>query len=183
MASAPGPRRRTAPAAAVDAAPEQPGRRSSAPQSDDELLDGLQHDTFQYFRHEVNPANGLIADKACRERPELQEGWPASIAAVGVGLAAYPVAVERGLMARAEAVERTLAALRFLWSSAQGPEPDATGYRGFYYHFLDMATGRRAGRCELSTVDSAFRLAGALAAGQCFDRDDAAEHGLRTLAD
>jgi hypothetical protein len=45
------------------------------------------------------------------------------------------------------------------WNSPQGPEPDATGYKGFYYHFLDMETGRRAGQCELSTVDSAFLLA------------------------
>lgn len=49
---------------------------------------------------------------------------------------------------RAEAVERTLTTLRFFWRSKQGPEPDATGYKG-YYHFLDMQTGARARYCEL----------------------------------
>ena len=46
--------------------------------------------------------------------------------------------------------------LRFFRSSPQGPEVDATGYKGFYYHFLDMETGRRAWQCELSTVDTAI---------------------------
>jgi hypothetical protein len=48
---------------------------------------------------------------------------------------------------------------------SRGPEPDATGYHGFNYHFLDMQTGRRAGQCELSMIDSSFLLAGALTAG------------------
>ncbi|MGO4838994.1 hypothetical protein AB4144_42790 [Rhizobiaceae sp. 2RAB30] len=97
----------------------------------------LQHETFRYFLHEVSPANGLIADKT-------EPGWPASIAATGLALAAYPIGVDRGFMSRDDAVERTLKVLRYFWNSPQGPEPDATGYRGFYYHFLDMETGRRA---------------------------------------
>ena len=59
------------------------------------------------------------------------------------------------------AAERCLTTLRFFWRSPQGREPNATGHHGFYYHFLDMQTGRRAWRCEMSTVDSAFLLAGA----------------------
>lgn len=86
-------------------------------------------------------------------------------------------------MSRAAAVERTLATLRFFWNSPHGPEPDATGYQGLYYHFLDMRTGRRAWQCELSTVDSALLLAGVLMAGRYFDADAADEHEIRTLAD
>jgi hypothetical protein len=86
-------------------------------------------------------------------------------------------------MPRAAAVERTLATLRFFWNSPQGGEPDATGYKGFYYHFLDMQTGRRAWQCELSTVDSAFLLAGALTAGMYFDAGTADESEIRTLGD
>ena len=141
----------------------------------DAELEALQRQSFSYFLHETNPANGLVIDKTAAD-------WPASIAATGLALAAYPVAVERGFMRRAAAVERTLSTLRFFWNSQQGPEPDATGYRGFYYHFLDMQTGRRAWRCELSTVDSAFLLAGALAAGVYFDADTADEREIRTLA-
>ena len=139
-------------------------------------LELLQCESFSYFVHETNPANGLVLDKTAPD-------WPSSIAATGFALAAYPVGVERGFMSRAAAVERTLATLRFFWNSPHGPEPDATGYQGFYYHFLDMRTGRRAWQCELSTVDSAFLLAGMLTAGSYFDADTADEHEIRTLAD
>jgi hypothetical protein len=136
----------------------------------------LQHKSFSYFLHESNQHNGLILDKSA-------PGWPASIAATGLALSCYPVAIERGLISRAGAVERTLAALRFFWNSPQGPEPDATGYKGLYYHFLDMKTGRRTWHCELSTVDTAFLLAGALAAAQYFSGDTPAHVEIRELAD
>ena len=87
-------------------------------------LQTLQRETFDYFLNEVNPANGLILDKTA-------PNWPASIAATGLALACYPVAVERNFMTRDAAVARTLSTLRFFWTSPQGPEPDATGYRGF----------------------------------------------------
>jgi hypothetical protein len=139
-------------------------------------LEILQRESFGYFVHEANPANGLVIDKTAPD-------WPASIAATGLALAAYPVGIERGCMSRADAVARTLATLRFFWTSPHGPEPDATGYQGFYYHFLDMRTGRRAWQCELSTVDSTFLLAGMLTARSYFDADTAGEQEIRTLAD
>lgn len=66
--------------------------------------------------NETNPKNGLVADKS-------QPDAPASIAAVGFALTAYPVGVERAWISRTEAVGRTLAALRFFWTNAQGAEP------------------------------------------------------------
>ena len=142
----------------------------------DAELEKLQRETFGYFLHEANPANGLVVDKTAAD-------WPASIAATGLALACYPVAVERGFMSRTAAVERTLATLRFFRNSPQGPEADATGYKGFYYHFLDMRTGRRAWQCELSTVDSAFLLAGALTAVIYFDASTADESEIRALGE
>jgi hypothetical protein len=84
----------------------------------------------------VNPANGLVSDTT-------REDSPASIAVVGFALASYPAAVERGWMTRADAVARSLAALRFFHGSDQSGSPDATGYKGFYYHFLNLRTGIR----------------------------------------
>ncbi|HET6600261.1 MAG TPA: glucoamylase family protein [Burkholderiaceae bacterium] len=141
-----------------------------------ELLKKLQRDSFSYFVHETNPVNGLVLDKS-------RAGWPASIAATGLALAAYPVGVECGFMARDDAVQRTLATLRFFANAPQGPQADATGHHGFYYHFLDMQSGRRVWRCELSSVDTAFLLAGMLAAAAYFDHEAAAEDEIRTLAD
>ena len=140
------------------------------------MLDANQRDAFSYFLHETNRTNGLVLDKTCT-------GWPASIAAVGLALTAYPVGVERGLVTRAEAVERTLTTLRFFWQSRQGPEPDATGYKGFYYHFLDLQTGARAWQCELSTIDSALLVGGILTAAAYFDANTPVEREIRDLAD
>ncbi|MGH8403554.1 MAG: glucoamylase family protein, partial [Gammaproteobacteria bacterium] len=142
----------------------------------DEELELLQRETFGYFLHETNPANGLVIDKTA-------DHWPASIAATGLALSAYPVAVERGYMPRTAAAERTLSTLRFFWNSPQGSEPNAAGYKGFYYHFLNMDTGRRAWQCELSTIDSALLFAGMLTAGCYFDANTAAEQEIRHLAD
>ena len=125
------------------------------------MLDRLQRAAFGYFLQAVNPANGLIADSS-------RENSPASIAVVGFALSTYPVAVERGWMARADAVDRSLTALRFLRDSDQSGGPEATGFKGFYYHFLDMHTGARAWRSELSMIDTALLIAGALTAGRYF---------------
>jgi len=146
------------------------------PKISPEVMEALQRQTFDYFIHEANPLNGLIVDKT-------KAGSPASIAAVGLALSSYPVGVERGFITRAKAVQRTLATLRFFHNSVQSADPDATGYKGFYYHFLDMTSGKRVWKCELSTVDTAFLLAGMLAAAAYFVDGGADEREIRTLAD
>jgi hypothetical protein len=141
----------------------------------DAELDALRDTTIQYYVKEVNLINGLVRDKT-------QPGAPASIAAVGMAMATGPSVVERGVRTRDFTARLVLRALRFFANSPQGTEPNATGYKGFYYHFLDMQTGRRVWNCELSTIDSAFLFAGMLAAETFFDSDDAVEHEIRTLA-
>ena len=140
-----------------------------------DVIDALQRDTFDYFVHEANPANGLVIDRT-------EPGAPASIAAVGLALSAYPIAVERGFMTRADAIDRTLATLRFFDQSVQSTDADATGYKGFYYHFLDMADGKRAEKCELSTIDTAFLLAGMLTVAAYFSGTTANEREIGDLA-
>jgi hypothetical protein len=144
--------------------------------TDPQLLDNLRRKIVAYYQDEVSPQTGLIADKT-------QPGSASSIAAVGMGLSVYTVAVERGIISRAEGVNKTLRILRFLHSSHQGPDPDATGYKGFYYHFLDMHTGRRAYQCEVSTIDTAIMMAGILTAANYFTAKNADESDLRKLAE
>jgi hypothetical protein len=136
----------------------------------------LQRDTFGYYLRETNPTNGMVPDST-------RKGSPASIAAIGFGLAAYPVAVERGYVSRAEAIDRVLTTLRFFWKSPQAPAPDATGYKGFFYHYLDMESGLRTNRSELSTIDTTYVLAGALTCRAFFDRDTDEEREIREIAD
>src|SRR5260370_16893660 len=99
----------------------------------DKLPSDLQSDAFNYFIHEVNPNNGLVAD--C-----TKGGWPSSIAAVGMALSAYPVGVEHGFIPREEAIERTLRKLRFFSCSEQCTSPDATRSNRFFYPLLPMPT-------------------------------------------
>ena len=135
----------------------------------------LERRTFNYFWELANPANGLIPDR-----------WPtpafASIAAVGFGLTAYPIGVERGWISRAEARGRTLTTLRFLSGLPQGDGVSGVaGYRGFFYHFLDMNTGLRFKTTELSTVDTGLLHLGVLFAAGWFDGEDADEREIRRL--
>jgi hypothetical protein len=143
---------------------------------DEAFLDLVQRTAFDYFWYEANSENGLIKDRS--GDPSLS-----SIAAVGFGLSALTVGIDRGWISREAGRARVLTTLAFLRNSPQGPEPDATGYKGFYYHFVDMHTGRRVRGSELSTIDTALLLAGVLHVRQYFDQDDAAEAQIRALAD
>ncbi|MEF0941826.1 glucoamylase family protein [Rhizobium sp. BR 362] len=141
----------------------------------EEDLRRLQFTTMLYYLQCTNPDNGLVRDKT-------QIDAPASIAAVGMALATLPVVVERGVIIRAFAAKIARRRLAFLLSCPQGPEPDASGYKGFFYHFLDIETGRRVWQCELSTIDSAFLFAGALTVAAYFDGDTTDEVEVRRLA-
>ena len=143
--------------------------------SDEDLLDWLHRAAFAYFRQTVNPANGLVADTT-------RDGAPCSIAVTGFALTCWLVAADRGWIAREEALALVLAALRFFHTSEQSENPEATGYKGFYYHFLDMERGKRVWQCELSIVDTAFLVAGMLAASVYFTRTTPAETEVRELA-
>src|SRR5213592_4838207 len=97
----------------------------------------LQERTFRFFWETANPENGLIPDRY--PSPSYS-----SVAAVGFGLTTYPIGVERGYITRDQARQRTLTTLRFFRDARQGPEARGTiGYKGFFYHFLDMKTGER----------------------------------------
>ncbi|MCA1439683.1 hypothetical protein I6F07_05475 [Ensifer sp. IC4062] len=139
-------------------------------------IDRLQRAAFGYFLRYSDAGTGLVADTS-------REGSPSSIAATGFGLACYPVAVERGWISRAEAARRVLTTLRFLATSRQASDARATGYRGLYYHFLDMRTGERSWNCELSTIDSALLFAGMLTAGAYFSEGGRDEVEIRSLSE
>jgi hypothetical protein len=141
------------------------------------LFDDLQKRSFDFFWETANPANGLVPDR-----------WPnppfASIASVGFALTAYGVGVENGFITRAQARARTLATVRFFRDAPQGPQAAGrAGYKGFFYHFLDLNTGARFGGTELSTVDTSLLLAGMLFAQSYFDGTDAEEAEIRAAVD
>jgi hypothetical protein len=142
---------------------------------DEEMMLGLQKETIEYFLFERNEKTGLVADSTAPHSPS-------SIAAVGMALCTYVVSAERGVTTRMEAMEKTLDILRFFHRSHQGREANSTGYRGFYYHFLDMKTGERAWQSELSTIDTAILCAGMLVSAEYFHREHEAEKEIRKIA-
>jgi hypothetical protein len=143
------------------------------------LFDDLEKRTFNYFWDTANPDNGLIPDRYPYTEPF------ASIAAVGFGLTAYGVGVERGYITREQARQRTLVTLRFLEGAPQGARKEGmSGYHGFFYHFLDLKTGARyADWVELSSVDTTLLLGGVLFAQSYFDQNTPDETEIRRLAD
>lgn len=142
-----------------------------------QLLVDVQQRTFQFFWQTTDTTRGLAPDRY--PTPAF-----ASIAAIGFALTACVVGAERGWVTRAAARERVLATLRFLDSAPQGPDASGcSGHHGFFYHFLDLDSGTRYARCELSTVDTALLMAGVRCCGQYFGTADPDEQKLRRLTD
>ena len=141
----------------------------NSPMMSHETLETIQRETFDYFIHEANPLNGLIRGQG-----------PGRIASQHRRRGVGPGGLSGRRGARLHHPRRmpSNGRLRPCGSSATAPkeqESEATGYKGFYYHFLDMKTGKRVWKCELSTVDTRFLLAGMLTAAAYFTNDSADE--------
>lgn len=150
---------------------------TSLSSADREFLEQLEARTFAFFWETTNPENGLVPDR-----------WPetrsSSVAGTGFGLTAYCVGVERGYITRDQAIERVLGTFHFLRDAPQSDDPAAaSGYRGFFYHFLEMDSGRRYHQRELSSIDTAWLMAGVLACREYFAGADPREAEIRDLAD
>ncbi len=141
------------------------------------FLDSLSRHTFNFFWERADSVTAQVPDR-----------WPSpsfsSIAATGFGITGYLIGAEQGYISREEAANRVLQTISFL---SQLPKGDSTagvsGYRGFYYHFIDMKTGHRFQQVELSTIDTGLLMAGILSAQSYFDHDNATENHIRALAD
>ena len=154
-----------------------PTATSISPSEAAALFDDVERRTFNFFWTTANPVNGLVPDRYPTQSFS-------SIAAIGFGLTAYPIGVERGYVTRNAAVNRVLLTLRFLHDAPQGPDASGiAGYHGFFYHFLDMSSGLRYRTTELSTIDTALLMAGVLVVQSYFNGSDPGEVEVRRLAD
>jgi hypothetical protein len=141
------------------------------------LLDTLQHTAFDYFWNEANATNGMVKDRNTSTSP-------CSIAAIGFGLSAICIGVDHGWITRATGRTRVLTTLQTLWTKPQGLGATGTiGYKGLFYHFLDMTTATRTWTSELSTIDTALLFAGVIDAKQYFTQNDPTENNIRALSD
>lgn len=124
---------------------------------DEELLSIISKKAFDYFWHEANPHNGLIPHSDA-------ENSPCSIAAVGLGLSAIPIGIERGWIGREEGYDRIAITLSTLSSDR------IQRTNGFFYQLLDMDEGIRFQESKVSSMDTCILIAGALFAGEFFSQ-------------
>ena len=144
---------------------------------DNEFLDYVQQANFDYFWYAANPANGLVPDRSAT-------GSACSIAAVGFGLTAIGIGIDHGWISRTQGVARVLTTLNTFLQGPQGTSTSGTiGYKGWFYHFLNMNTALRAPASELSSIDTTLLLSGILYSKQYFNRTNADETSIRTMAD
>jgi hypothetical protein len=126
--------------------------------TDEQLLDEIQKTSFDFFWNEASPATGQVKDRALAHGGDTRR--MASIAATGFGLTSLCIGDTRGYRKHAEIAERVRKTLQFL---AQMPNE-----HGFFYHFIDIESGQRWSKCELSSIDTSLLLCGVLTARQHF---------------
>lgn len=88
-----------------------------------------------------------------------------SIAATGFLLGSYPVFVEQGYLTKDDAfaiVDKSLDTMLRIQNDT------TTSYAGCISHFVDISTGKRLGESEISTIDTAILVSGAVTAGEYF---------------
>jgi hypothetical protein len=148
-------------------------QRSTAPSAsyrltsqDEAFLDDLSRRSFRYFQEHTDTGTGLTRDRARTDGSSHgeQQDKIASIAATGFGLTAWLIAAERGWVSKQRARELVLTTLRFFADRQEHKE-------GWFYHFVNMKTGAREWKSELSSIDTTWLLGGVLAARGYF-RDD-----------
>lgn len=118
---------------------------------------------FKFFWETANndldsPGYGLIPD-----RFNTISNTPysiASIASVGFGLTAIPIGIENEWITRTEGEERAYYTLVSLEKMER--------HHGFWYHFVNIKSGKRAWDSEVSIIDSAILINGVLTVGQYF---------------
>jgi len=136
----------------------------------------LQKRTFNYFWDQID------------EHYQVQDRYPTlnftSTAATGFGFGAYLVGIEHDYITRVEGAERVLKTLKALKGLPQGEqEVGISGYKGFFYHFLDLKNALRYKKVELSTIDTGLLMAGILAVQTYFSEENEVESEIREIAD
>ncbi|MBU1863355.1 MAG: hypothetical protein KKH94_06830 [Candidatus Omnitrophica bacterium] len=118
------------------------------------LIKKVEKDSLKYFLDYTPQKTGLTQDSSA-------PGSPCSIAGVGFYVAAVVVAAHNNWITKDNAYKRIKTVLTTFKKKVQGKN-------GFYYHFVDPRTGRRAWGSEVSSIDTALFIAGVLLAGEYF---------------
>jgi hypothetical protein len=126
--------------------------------TDDDLLEEIVRAAFDFFWTEAGPS-GQVKDRAFLNGRDTHT--LASIAATGFGLSGLCIGHARRYRNPDEIIERVRQTLRFIWEKLPHEH-------GFYYHFVDITSGERQWRSEVSSIDTAILICGVLTARQHF---------------
>lgn len=137
--------------------------------TEDALLEEVERAGFRYFWEEANPYTGLVKDRSQAGGPDARA--TASIAATGFGLTAMCIADRRGWEEGKKIRERVRNALRFAATRL-------SHMNGFFFHFLNMQNGERDFQSEVSSIDTAIFLCGALTCCAYFDDAEIRKLGM-----
>ncbi|MGC8819481.1 MAG: glucoamylase family protein [Fervidobacterium sp.] len=122
-----------------------------------DVLELEQKLSFDFFWNEISETKcgyGLIIDNTGNRQVS-------SIASVGFGLSAIPIGIENGWITTDEGRKRAVRTLETFLNNVEQKE-------GFYLHFVSMNDGRRTWNSEISIIDTALFLMGALTVGEYF---------------
>ncbi|MCR5491249.1 MAG: hypothetical protein K6F32_03875 [Bacilli bacterium] len=108
---------------------------------------------------ETSKGYGLVQDR-------YTDKSVCSIAATGFALAAYPVFVEQGYITKEEGEKRASLTLDTV---LRIQADDTTSYEGCIAHFVNRRNGSRNSESEISTIDTAILISGAIVAGEYFE--------------
>ncbi|MCM4159876.1 DUF3131 domain-containing protein [Antarcticibacterium flavum] len=143
------------------------GGEKEEPLADDELLELVQETTFKYFWDFAGTNSGLAKERSQADAYGGQGSNIVTIGGSGFGIAAFPVAVERGWISREQAVQRLDKVLDFL-------ETVPTYHGAFSHWYLDNTAQTR----PFSSMDdggdlveTAFLMQGLLIARQYFSNE------------
>lgn len=130
--------------------------------NDSKILKNEKIASIKYFLEQSNTTEDSLGYGLVRDRYPANPSI-ASIAATGYGLSALSMAVEEKLLSKEEAFDRANRTLDTLLNMET--------IEGFYYHFVNINTGKREWNSELSNIDTAILVAGALHAGEYFGEE------------
>ena len=131
---------------------------------EDQFLEDLSHRCFLFFWEQADPSTGLVRDRALADAAAPDPRTNASSASTGFGLTGLCIAAERHWISRNDARNRVLATLRFYAETS-------VHEHGWFYHFVETATGARRRTTEISSIDTSLLLAGIITAREYFNKD------------
>ncbi|RNA44424.1 hypothetical protein BpHYR1_011799 [Brachionus plicatilis] len=127
---------------------------------DEKFLDEIEKNGFLYFWEQADPITGQVKDRAFANGSK-DDRHVSSIAATGFGLSVLVIAHNRNYFNQSLIEKRVMNTLKFIWENLEG-------HKGFFYHFVDMKTGKRVWNCELSSIDTAILINGVLTSKEYF---------------